>query len=559
MLQVAEPPEAELTGEPAEELAKLTAAMHAANNELRRTRVRDFETSTGSDAILEAQALILDDPVVLAKLRSLVERKGLAASPAWLEVTRELAAQYEAMDDAYLRERAADVRDIARRVLRQMKGGEAEPTIRLVHPAILFTDELLPSEAALSDPAIVLGVITTKGSATSHSAIILRTLGIPMVVGATGISESDIGKSVGIDGSTGEVWVDPDGQTIARLEATRQVQLRRRIQAEAARSQPSVTLDGTRIRVLANIGNARDAAVAAESGAEGVGLLRTEFLFLSHTQAPSEDEQIRALREIYALISGPIIVRTLDVGADKPLSFLRQTKEHNPYLGVRGIRLSLHCPDLFLPHLRAILRSGVGYEIWLMFPMISLVKEVEEALHLLEQAHQQLDTQGIPHAWPLKRGIMIEVPSAALVTAELAENLDFFSIGTNDLTQYTMAAERGNAAVGELQDTLHPAVLRLIKTVVEGAASRQRHVSVCGDAASDPASAAIFAGLGIRELSVRPAQAAEMKAIFRELRTCDLQKLAKEALHYWDAAAVRRLANDCLAAVSHISVLTHGT
>lgn len=559
-LQAAElPGDDEPAGEPAAELKKLTAAMKSVSDQLRRDTVHDSKASAGSGDILEAQALILGDPVVLTKLQSLLETDRLSASRAWIEVTRELAAQYQAMDDPYLRERAADVRDIARRVLRQIKGGESEPPIRLSHPAILFTDELLPSEAAGCDPATVLGVITSKGSATSHSAIILRTLGIPMVVGATGIGEGEIGRTVAMDGSTGEVWIDPHAQILSRLEKSKQVQMERRMRAEVARSQPSVTLDGTHMQVFANVGNARDAIVAAENGADGVGLLRTEFLFVSRGQAPSEDEQILALREIFAPISGPVVVRTLDVGADKPLPFLPQPEEHNPFLGVRGIRLSLRSPDLFLPHLRAILRSGVDHETWLMFPMISLVEEVAEALRLLEQAHQQLQTQRIPHAWPIKRGVMVEVPSAALVSEELAEDLDFFSIGTNDLTQYTMAAERGNAAVGELQDALHPAVLRLMKTVVESASTRQRHVSVCGEAASDPASAAIFAGLGIRELSVRPGQIAEIKAMFRGLRIGDLQQLAREALHHQDAAAVRKLVRDCFDALSRDPVLTQGT
>ena len=249
-------------------------------------------------------------------------------------------------------------------------------------------------------------------------------------------------------------------------------------------------------------------------------------------------------------IAGPIIVRTLDVGADKPLAFLRQAEEHNPYLGVRGIRLSLLSPELFLPHLRAILRSGVGHEIWLMFPMIALVQEARQALQLLDEAHRQLQAGNIPHAWPIKRGVMIEVPSAALLAEQLAEDLDFFSIGTNDLTQYTMAAERGNANVAELQDALHPAVLRLMKSVVEGAESRRRHVSVCGDAASDPLAAAIFAGLGIRSLSVRPNQSAEIKALFRGLEIARLQDVAAQALHRHDAREVRSLVGEHLNALS---------
>jgi phosphoenolpyruvate-protein kinase (PTS system EI component) len=229
------------------------------------------------------------------------------------------------------------------------------------------------------------------------------------------------------------------------------------------------------------------------------------------------------------------------VGADKPLPFSPQAEEHNPYLGVRGIRLSLHSPEVFLPHLRAILRAGVGHEIWLMFPMIALAREAKEAFGLVDEAHRQLQAANIPHGWPIKRGVMIEVPSAALLAEQLAEDIDFFSIGTNDLTQYTMAAERGNANVADLQDALHPAVLRLMKSVLEGSEQRHRHVSVCGDAASDPLAAAIFAGLGIRSLSVRPNQSAEIKALFRDLHIARLQEMAARAPLLHDAQEVRSL------------------
>jgi multiphosphoryl transfer protein len=529
------------SGTPAEEVAKLTAAMKSVSDEIRRTTARDSTRVPGSAAILEAQALILADSVVMTKLRFLLECDRLSAARAWITVTDELAAQYEAMEDPYLRERAVDVRDIARRVLRQIKGAESETRISVANPGILFTDELLPSEATACDCATVLGVVTSKGSATSHSAIILRTLGIPMVVGATCISQADIGRTVALDGSTGEVWIDPDEQTVAKLKSRQEVQLQRKNQAAAAGSQASVTMDGTRIEVLANVGNAREAVAAAENGADGIGLLRTEFLFASRVQAPSEDEQVRALLEIYEYIAGPVIVRTLDVGADKPLAFLPQPEEHNPYLGLRGIRLSLRSPDLFLTHLRAILRSGAGYEIWVMFPMISLADEAQQAVRLLQQAHEQLRKEGTLHAWPVKHGAMIEVPSAALITEQLAEGLDFFSIGTNDLTQYTMAAERGNADVAQLQDSLHPAVLRLMQAVVEGAKKRDRHVSVCGDAASDPLAASIFAGLGIRSVSVRPRQVAEIKGLLRELHLAELATIASEAVACKDATAVRSL------------------
>ena len=530
-----------VSGDPATEMAALTAAMKAAGDEVQRAR-----RGGNTNDILEAQALILSDPIVETRAREILQSGDRSASQAWIEIMRELAAQYEALDDPYLRERAADVRDIARRVLRQLQGDSAASPVTLDAPAVLFTIELLPSEASACDPEKVLGVITAKGSATAHSAILLRTLGIPMIVGATGITASDAGKTVALDGSTGEFWIDPKAEVLARLQELKEAGAKARQQAELARTQPSLTLDGTRIQVLANVGNPRDSALAAENGAEGVGLLRTEFLFVAEKQAPGEDEQARALREMYQPLTGPLTVRTLDVGADKPLSFLPQPEEHNPYLGVRGIRLSLRSQQLFLSHLRAILRSGVGHDIWLMFPMISVVQEVQDALRLLQQAHQQLLDEKADHAWPIKRGIMIEVPAAALLAEKLADNLDFFSIGTNDLTQYTMAAERGNANVAELQDALHPAVLRLMRQVVEGAKPRHCHVSVCGDAASDAPSAAVFAGLGIHSLSVRPNQAASIKALFRGLELAELERIAAQALKLQNAAEVRRLIGDYL-------------
>jgi len=539
------PLENEPAGDPASEWEKLNRAMNEVAQELSRDKLPTPGTARESGEILEAQALILSDPVLLERLRARLEDEHTSAGSAWIGVTEELAAQYRSMKDEYLRERAADVHDIARRVVHRLGGTRERASIHLDRPSILFARELLPSEAAVCNPATVLGVITHEGSTTSHSAIVLRTLGIPMVVGAYGLNESAIGKVVAVDGGAGQIWIEPAGQTVAALEKRSRMLLDRQKQISAARFQPCITFDGVRMEVLANIGSAEDASTATENGAEGIGLLRTEFLFVLRNDAPSEEEQVRTLRGIFAFVSGPIIVRTLDAGADKPLPFLPQPAERNPHLGVRGIRLCLRFPELFLAHLRAILAAGVDRHIWLMFPMISTIDEVHGALQTLERAHRELATQGRPHAWPVKRGAMIEVPSGALMIEELADELDFFSIGTNDLTQYVMAAERGNPSVAELQDALQPAVLRLVKTVVDGARSR-RHVSVCGDAASDPVAAAIFAGLGIRSLSVRPKQVAQIKAFFHDSKTADLSQLAEAALGCRDAAQVRKLARDRL-------------
>lgn len=536
--------------DPAAELEKLTAAMKDVSQELSPEHLSTLPGVAAQSAeILGAQGLLLSDSVLLERLQSGLQDGHTSAARVWIDVTEDLAAQYQSMDDEYLRERAADIRDIGRRVLRKLCGAASSGSIQLDHPAILFAPELLPSEADGCDPATVLGVITSGGSATSHSAILLRTRGIPMVVGAVGIDEKTVGKTVAIDGGTGEIWIEPDQRTLEALQQRKQQLLDRQKQVLAGRAQPSVTLDGARMQILANVGSVAETCMAAENGAEGVGLLRTEFLFLQRSDAPSEEEQTRTLRDIYEQISGPIIVRSLDVGADKPLPFLPQPEEHNPYLGLRGIRLSLRSPELFLPHLRAILTAGAKHDTWLMFPMVSTEHEVQEVLQMLEQAHRDLASLGRAHAWPIKRGAMIEVPSAALMTEQLAEELDFFSIGTNDLTQYVMAAERGNALVTELQDAVHPSILRLIKTVVDGAHARHRHVSVCGDAASDPVAAAILAGLGIGRLSVRPKQVAEIKALFRNLKMADLKQLAEDALSRRDATQVRSLARDYLDAV----------
>ena len=527
---------------PAVEFEKLMTAIKA----VQATVPNKAQVPNEADEILGAQALILSDPVLLDKVRLLLEQKHLSAAPAWMEASNELSTMYQGMDDEYLRARAADVRDIAQRVLRELVGEKAG-TIELERPSILLTYELLASEAALCDPRQVLGVISQTGSATAHSAIVLRGRGIPMIVGVGWLNGASLEeKTVAFDGATGEIWIAPDEQIVAMLTERKRVRQAEKEEAAKRREQPSVMLDGVRMEVLANVGNVADAAAAAKNGAEGVGLLRSEFLFLSNPEAPSEGVQYAMLREIFSAIPGNIIVRTLDVGADKPLPFLPRTQEQNPFLGVRGIRLALEHPQFFLTHLRAILLAAAGREAWLMLPMIAVAEEIRRTRDLLQKAHEQLQAEGRSHLWPIKLGIMIEVPSAALMAEQLAEEAEFFSIGTNDLTQYIMAVERGSAALARLQDALHPAVLHVVKAVVDGALARERHVSVCGDAASDPLAALVFAGLGIRSLSVRPKQVAEIKDLFRHVRAADLLQLAKSALGCEDAETVRSLAREAV-------------
>lgn len=533
--------------DPAEELAKLTEAMRRVQRRLRERSQKPAADLDNTAQILSAQAVILSDPVVLEQVKMLLETKHLSAAQAWREVINNLVTSYRNFDDPYLRERAVDLFDIGQLVQLELASRWGPVPIRPEPPGILYARVLLPSEAASCEPGAVLGVITSEGSAVTHSAIMLRTLGIPMVCGVHDLSSAAAaGKIAALDGSSGEVWLEPAERVLRAIEKRRTLWIAQRQTAEMLAAQPAVTLDGARIELLANIASAADALVAVRNGAEGAGVVRTELIFLEQRQAPTEVEQAKALRAVFGPIPAahPIVVRALDAGADKPLLFLNQRKEQNPYLGVRGIRLLLQNPDFLLTHLRAILTAGVGRNLWVMFPMISEVQEAERARNLLTQAHSELETLAKSHAWPVRVGAMVEVPSAALLAGQLAEQMDFLSIGTNDLTQYALGAERGNAALAGFQDALHPAVLRLVCATVEGARYRERHVAVCGDAASDPTAAAVFFGLGVRSLSVRPNETSRVKACFGRWRSSDLEELARRALEAHDAGEARALAEE---------------
>jgi multiphosphoryl transfer protein len=505
----------------AKERARLDAAVRQVADDLKETAVHD---ATG---IFAAQALVLSDPALLEGVHAKIAA-GAAARAAWRTETTRLAEAYAAMEDPYLQARAADLKDIAMRVGRAMSGTGAALKIAPEPPAILLVDELLPSEATACDPDKVLGILARTGSASAHAAIIARTLGIPMVVGAARLDFAGLpGKLIAMDGGTGEIEVEPNAEVAAEFRARQEKRAAERAAFDAAKDRPAITSDGAAIEVMANVGNPLDAKSAAENGAEGVGLLRTEFAYLPFTETPSEDDQVRILGAVLANTpKGPVVVRTLDVGADKPLAFLDQPKEANPFLGVRGVRLSFRNPEFFAASLRAILRAGEGREIWVMFPMITSPEEMIRARGFVEAAHADLEKARVPHVWPVQIGMMVEVPAAALTLEQFVDHADFFSIGTNDLTQYVLAAERGNAGVAEMQDALHPAVLRAVRMICEKAGGR--HVTVCGDAASDPVAASALIGAGVRSLSVRPNQVGAVKAKARQVSAAALEaKLAK--------------------------------
>jgi phosphocarrier protein FPr len=402
----------------------------------------------------------------------------------------------------------------------------------------------MPADAAAIGPDLVHAIAAARGTATAHAAILARALGIPAVVGF-GASVLSIGEGtpVLLDGDEGTLLVAPSVEAVDRARRQRKQIAERRSLARHQASEPAVTQDGTTIEVAANLGGARGAASAVELGADGVGLLRTEFLFLDRQSVPTEDEQAETIAEIASALEGrPLIVRTLDVGADKPLPALPMAPEQNPFLGRRGIRLSLEQPELLAAQLRAVLRVAAEYPLKVMFPMVATAAEFEAALEKVSDARAAtgVDT-------PLEVGIMVEVPSAALQARKLAGLADFFSIGTNDLTQYTMAAERGNELVGHLLSGPQPAVLRLIRETVAGASANGRWVGVCGELAGDPAVAILLVGLGVRELSMAPPMIPEVKQALRAVTLADAAEAASLAVAASDSAEARRCGTRLLA------------
>lgn len=516
----------------------IAAARVALNAEARRARA-DFGAEKA--AIFEAQAVLLDDPALRDEAERAISSESANAAYAWARSAAKLRAQYEGLSDGYLRLRAGDVRDVSRRVLESLGIGSGE--IAPDKPSILIVDDLTPGQAAGLRDSAVLGVVCLDGGKTSHGAILLRALGIPSVIQARAFAGGvRDGAPVALDGMTGDFWIAPDAKLRSALEARRKAWSEARARELAEASAPATTSDGHRIAVEANVGNIDDVVAARRSGAEGIGLLRTEFLFLDRAAPPTEEEQFAALRPLVeAFGDGPVVIRTLDAGGDKELPYLALPKEANPFLGVRALRISLRQPELFSAQLRAILRAGEGRDVRVLFPMVTEADELDQVLVLLKAAHHTLERDGIPHLWPVKTGIMIEVPAAALLADALAPRADFFSIGTNDLTQYTLAADRGNPALGRFQDALHPAVLALVARVAEAGARHGKSVAVCGEAAGDPVAARILAGLGVGELSVAPGAVPQIKAALRAASFADLQELAKRALAQESPAAVRAL------------------
>ena len=477
---------------------------------------------------------MLDDPELTDEVDTRL-KQGESAEAAWMSVIEAAAKQQESLQDALLAERAADLRDIGRRVLAQLCGVETaqEPS----EPYILVMDEVGPSDVARLDPTRVAGILTARGGATAHSAIVARALGIPALVGAgPTVLLLASGTPLLLDGQRGRLHVDADAATLQRATVERDTREQRLQAASAQRHEPALTRDGHAVEVFANIGESAGVASAVEQGAEGIGLLRTELIFMAHPQAPDEATQEAEYRRVLDGLDGrPLVVRTLDVGGDKPLPYWPIAEEENPFLGVRGIRLTLQRPQIMEAQLRALLRSADNRPLRIMFPMVGSVDEWRAARDMTERLRLE-----IPVA-DLQLGIMIEVPSAALLAPVLAKEVDFFSVGTNDLTQYTLAIDRGHPTLSAQADGLHPAVLQLIDITVRAAHAHGKWVGVCGELAADPLAVPVLIGLGVDELSVSARSIPEVKARVREFSLSEAQGLAQKALAVGSPAEVRAL------------------
>jgi phosphoenolpyruvate-protein phosphotransferase len=529
-----------LARDPAAERARLQVALEAAGAEL-SSLARETASRAGDEigAIFEAQALFAADPGIIEPAIAAIDA-GADAAEAIDRVTAEQADKLAGVDDEYFRERAADLRDVGRRVVDQLLG-RARPALhhRDGAPAIVASDDLDPSVVAVIRPELVAGLALAGGAPTGHAAIVARALGIPLVLGLGPALDAVLdGVEVAVDGTGGRLLIEPSDVEVRALAAATPVEA---LTATGVGATPVVV--ALPVTLEANVGSVREAEAAASAGAMGIGLVRTELLFLGRSAPPGLDEQRALYRRIAAALPGrPVVFRTLDIGGDKPASYLPAEPEMNPALGVRGLRLGLNRPDLFETQLRALLEADPGSPLRLLLPMVATVEEVAAAREAIDAAASASRRAGAEVASDVRLGVMIEIPSAAILADAFAPIVDFFSIGTNDLIQYTLAADRTSPALAELATPLQPAVLRLIRLVTDAALPYGRPVAVCGEAAADPLAAALFIGLGVNELSVAPGSLAGLRASLARLDLDACRDAAARATDAGSLADVRKIA-----------------
>ena len=470
--------------------------------------------------LFETHQMLAEDLDYEESIEAIIKEEKMNAEEAVSRTSEVFAEMFASMDDSYMRERAADVKDVSNRIL-NILCGVVQGGINSEVPVIVAADDLAPSETIQLDKSKILGFITAQGSGSSHTAILARTMGIPAIVGlGDSLKEEFEGRDVMIEGSTGLVVIDPDEETRARLLRKREELLKQRELLEQLKGEANITKDGKTIRVYCNIGSPEDVHSVLENDGGGIGLFRSEFLYLNSNTYPTEEEQYEAYKKVLMDMDGKeVIIRTCDIGADKQIDYFELPKEENPAMGLRALRISLARPDFFRTQLRALYRASAFGKLGIMFPMVTNVWEVREAKKLCESVKAELDAEGIPYSQEVEIGIMIETPAAAILSDRLAKEVDFFSCGTNDLTQYTLACDRQNNDLGRFYDPYHPAVIRLLKMVCDNAHANGIWVGICGELGADLNLTETFLAIGIDELSVSPRAVLQVRDKIRSIDT----------------------------------------
>lgn len=516
------------------ELARITQAMVASTNELKVIRQKAAENLGEEEAaVFDAHIAILADPEMMSQIKSVITDKKLNAEEALKEVTDHFITIFEEMtDNQYMQERAADVKDVTKRVLSHLLGKSLPNPALIDSPVVVIAHDLTPSDTAQMDRKFVKGFLTDLGGRTSHSAIMSRTLEIPAVVGAgDATTEVQDGDSLILNGLDGFALVNPTAGEKAKYQAEADHYAQERAEWQKLKNAASVSKDGRHFEVAANIGTPDDVQAAVDAGAEAVGLFRTEFLYMNSDRLPSEDEQFTAYKQVVQSMNGkPVVIRTMDIGGDKHLPYLPLPEEMNPFLGYRAIRISLDRQEIFRTQLRALIRASHYGEIRIMFPMIATVNEFREAKKVFTEEKAKLVAAGVPVAEKIKLGMMVEIPASAVFADQFAKEVDFFSIGTNDLIQYTFAADRGNEHVSYLYQPYNPALLRLIKNVIDAAHREGKIAAMCGEMAGDKYAVPLLMGMGLDEYSMSATSVLRVRSQMKSLVTTDWAKVVEQAI-----------------------------
>lgn len=502
------------------ELARYEAAKAAAVEQLQELYQKALkEVGEANAAIFEVHQMMLDDGDYNESVENIIEMQKVNAEYAVAVTGDNFAQMFRAMDDDYMRERAADVKDISERVLSILNGGQKGKVVT-DEPVIIVADDLAPSETVQLEKDMVLSFVTVHGSVNSHTAILARTMAIPALIGTEELPLDDTvdGKLAVVDGLNGKIYVEPDAQTLEAMKKRRQAELEKKELLQLLKGKENVTLDGKKIMLYANIGNIKDLATVIQNDAGGIGLFRSEFIYLEKDRYPTEEEQFSIYKTAVETMAGKrVIIRTLDIGADKQCEYFKMDKEENPALGYRAIRICLTRPEIFKTQLRALFRASAYGNLAIMYPMITSLWEVKRIKEIVEEVKAELTAEQLEFGNP-QQGIMIETPAAVMTSGELAKEVDFFSIGTNDLTQYTLAIDRQNAKLDNIYDSHHEAVLRMIQMVVDNAHKEGIWAGICGELGADTTLTERFVEMGLDELSVSPTFVLPVRKIVREMK-----------------------------------------